>query len=109
MGRKRMPIFPLFEEFRRVTASLSDEQMGKAIRYALACYYDGQSDTETDALTRLAADMLLDQAARYDNYRDQQRSNARNRSEDGAPNAADSSHGQPSAAKISTSRRSATK
>ena len=66
MGKKRVAIFPLFEEVRRVTASLSDEQMGKAIRYALNSYYDGQNEAETDPLTQLAADMLLDQANRYD-------------------------------------------
>ena len=75
MGRKRVSIFPLFEEFRRVTASLSDEQVGKAIRHALSRYYDGEEDAETDGVISLAAAMMLEQAARYDSFREQRREN----------------------------------
>lgn len=98
MGRKRVPIFPLFEEVQRVTASLSDEQMGKAIRYALACYYGRKTDSEPDALTKLAATMMLDQAARYDSFRERQRNNALNPRSGGEPSAANVSQMLPNIA-----------
>lgn len=107
MGRRREPIFPLFEEVRRVTSSLSDEQMGKVIRYALNRYYDGESGAEEpDALTKLAATMLLDQAYRYDSFRDQQRKNALKARDDGEPSAAKVSQVQPKSAECSQSQPS---
>ena len=75
MPRKRVPIFPLFEEVRRVTAALTDEQFGKAIRHALSRYYSGEEQEETDGIVSLAAAMMLEQAARYDSFREQQREN----------------------------------
>lgn len=75
MGRKRMAIFPLYEEVRRITATLSDEQMGKAIRRALDAYYGGESVADGDGMVQLATTMLLEQAGRYDKYREQQRGN----------------------------------
>ena len=75
MSRKRVPLFPLFEEVRRVTAALTDEQFGKAIRHALSRYYDGEELEENDGVIALAATMMLDQAARYDSFREQLREN----------------------------------
>ena len=98
MGRKRMEIFPLFEEVRRVTASLSDEQMGKVIRRALDAYYGGESVADDDGMVQLATTMLLEQAGRYDKYREQQRSNAQKPNRDGEPSAAKVSQVQPKAA-----------
>lgn len=95
MARKRVPIFPIFEEVRRVTASLTNEQFGQAMRYALGCYYGDPEQEEPDALTKLAATVLLEQAARYDVFREQQRNNARNSKSDGTPSAAKCSQKQP--------------
>ena len=75
MGRKRTVIFPLYEDVRRVTALLSDAQMGKAIRSALDAYYNGESVADGDGVVQLASTMLLEQARRYDKYREQQRGN----------------------------------
>ena len=75
MPRKRVRIFPLYEELRRVTATLTNEQFGKAVRHALSWYYGGEEQEETDGVICLAAAMMLDQAARYDNFREQQREN----------------------------------
>ena len=97
MGRKRMEIFPLFEEVRRVTASLSDEQMGKVIRRALDAYYGGESVADGDGMVQLATTMLLEQAGRYDKWRDQQRSNAQKPNREGEPSAAKVSQSQPKA------------
>lgn len=95
MARKRVPIFPIFEEVRRITAELSDEQFGRAIRYALNCYYGNEEPLETDDLTKFAAKMLLEQAARYDEFRDRQRRNASNDSRESEPSAANVSQVQP--------------
>ena len=65
MGRKRMVIFPLYEEVRRITATLSNEQMGKVIRRALDAYYGGESVADDDGMVQLATTMLLEQAGRY--------------------------------------------
>lgn len=95
MARKRVPIFPIFEEVRRITAELNDEQFGRAIRYALNCYYGNEEPQETDALTKFAAKMLLEQAARYDEFRDRQRRNASNDNRESEPSAANVSQVQP--------------
>jgi uncharacterized phage protein (TIGR02220 family) len=97
MGRKRMVIFPLYEEVRRITATLSDEQMGKVIRRALDAYYGGESVADGDGMVQLATTMLLEQAGRYDKYREQQRSNAQKPHRDGEPSAAKVSRSQPKA------------
>lgn len=76
MARKKMRIFPLFEETRRLMDSFTDEQFGKVVRYALKRYYDSETQTDSDPLVCFAANVLLDQAARYDSFRDQQRSRA---------------------------------
>lgn len=80
MARKKVPIFPLFEEVRRVTEELSDEQFGRAVRYALSCYYGYEEPEETDALTKFAAKMLLEQASRYADFCNQKRENAKSKS-----------------------------
>ena len=95
MARKREPIFPLFEEVRRVTAALTDEQFGKAIRYALSKYYGNEECSEPDTLTMFAATMLLEQAARYDNFREKQRNNALTAKDDAKPSAANVSQMKP--------------
>lgn len=97
MGRKRMVIFPLYEEVRRITATLSDEQMGKVIRRALDAYYGGESVADGDGMVQLATTMLLEQAGRYDKYREQQRINATKPHRDGEPSAAKVSQSQPKA------------
>ena len=97
MSRKRMVIFPLYEEVRRITATLSDEQMGKVIRRALDAYYGGESVADGDGMVQLATTMLLEQAGRYDKYREQQRSNAQKPHRDGEPSAAKVSQSQPKA------------
>ena len=95
MARKREPIFPLFEEVRRVTAALTDEQFGKAIRYALSKYYGNEECSEPDTLTMFAATMLLEQAARYDSFREKQRNNAMTVKCEEKPNAAKVSQSKP--------------
>ena len=97
MGRKRMVIFPLYEEVRRITATLSNEQMGKVIRRALDAYYGGESVADGDGMVQLATTMLLEQSGRYDKYREQQRSNAQKPHRDGEPSAAKVSQSQPKA------------
>lgn len=99
MGRKRIMIFPLYEEVHRITAALSDEQMGKAIRRALDAYYGGESAADGDGMVQLSATMLLAQAGRYDKYRERQRSNAKKLNRAGEPNAAKVSQSKPSIAK----------
>ena len=76
MARKKMLIFPLYEDVRRITAILTDDQMGKTIRQALACYYDGERNENGEDLVKLATAVLLEQAGRYDQYREQMRKNA---------------------------------
>ena len=98
MGRKRMVIFPLYEEVRRITATLSNEQMGKVIRRALDAYYGGESVADDDGMVQLATTMLLEQAGRYDKYREQQRSNAQKPNRDGEPSVAKVSQVQPKSA-----------
>lgn len=100
MGRKRVAIFPLFEEVRRITATLSDEQMGKVIRRALDAYYGGESVADGDGMVQLATTMLLEQAGRYDKWRDQQRSNAQKPNREGEPSAAKCSQSQPKATQV---------
>lgn len=73
---KRIIIFPLFEEMYRTTAHLTDAQLGKAIRCAMSRYFDGKEDAAPNALTRFASEIMLEQAARYDSFREQQRSKA---------------------------------
>ena len=106
MSRKRMVVFPLYEDVYRVTASLSDEQMGKVIRCALAAYYGGESVTNDDGMVQLATTMLLEQASRYDKYREQLRINAQKSGRDGEPSAAKVSKVQQSAAKVSKVQQS---
>ena len=98
MPRKRVPIFPLFEEVRRVTATLTDEQFGKAVRHALFRYYGGEEQEETDGVICLAAAMMLDQAARYDDFREQQRENGLKPKNGGQPREAKGSQGKPNTA-----------
>ena len=95
MPRKRALIFPLFEEIRRVTATLTDEQFGRAIRHALSRYYSGEEQEETDGIVSLAAAMMLEQAARYDCYREQQRQNRMKKGNQEQPNATEENQGTP--------------
>lgn len=98
MPRKRVRIFPLYEELRRVTAALTNEQFGKAVRHALSRYYDGEEQEETDGVISLAAAMMLDQAARYDSFREQQRENGLKPKNGGQPREAKGSQGKPNTA-----------
>lgn len=100
MPRKRVPIFPIFEEVRRVTISLTDAQFGKAVRHALSRYYSGEEQVETDGIVSLAATMMLDQAARYDDFREQQRENGLKPKNGGQPREAKRSQGKPNAANV---------
>ena len=105
MPRKREMIFPLYEELRRVTATLTNEQFGKAVRHALSRYYGGEEQEETDVVTCLVAAMMLEQAARYDNFREQQRENGLKpkngrqpkeaKVSQSKPNTSDSTDGEP--------------
>lgn len=95
MPRKRVPIFPLFEEARRVTATLTDAQFGKAIRHALSRYYGGEEQEESDGIVSLAAAMMLEQAARYDSFREQQRENGLKPKNGGQPKEAKVSQSKP--------------
>lgn len=101
MARKKDRIFPNYEETRRTTASLSDDQLGKAMRIVWDLYFDGATNRNVDPMSRLVADMLLEQAARYDEFREKQRTNALGPSKKGQPSAANGSQSQPSAAKHS--------
>lgn len=96
MARKRVQIFPIFEEFRRLTADLDDAQFGKAVRHALGVYFGDQLDEEPDALVKFVSKLLLDQATRYDEFREKQRSNATSNQE--LPSAANVSQTQPAGA-----------
>ena len=98
MPRKRVRIFPLYEELRRVTAGLTNDQFGKAVRHALSRYYDGEEQEETDGVICLAAAMMLDQAARYDSFREQQRENGLKPKNGGQPREAKRSQGKPNTA-----------
>lgn len=95
MPRKRVPIFPLFEEVRRTTVDLTDEEFGKAIRLALSRYYGGEEQAEPDRIISFAAAMLLDQAARYDSFREQQRENGLKPKNGGQPKEAKVSQSKP--------------
>lgn len=95
MPRKRVRIFPLYEELRRVTATLTNEQFGKAVRHALSWYYGGEEQEETDGVICLAAAMMLDQAARYDDFREQQRENGLKPKNGGQPREAKVSQSKP--------------
>ena len=95
MARKRVPIFPLFEEVRRVTVALTDQQFGKAIRNALSRYYDGEEREETDGVISLTTAMMLEQAARYDSFREQQRENGLKPKNGGQPKEANVSQSKP--------------
>ena len=75
MPRKAEVIFPFYEEVRRITAPLTDEQFGKAIRHVLSQYFDGEEAEETDGAISIVANLMLEQAARYDCYREKQRQN----------------------------------
>ena len=99
MPKQRERIFPLYEEVRRVTATLTDAQFGKAVRYALSRYYCGEDQEESDGVVALAAAMMLDQAARYDKYREQQKENGMNAKNAGKPKEAKGSQGKPREAK----------
>ena len=83
-----MQIFPIFEEFRRLTADLDDTQFGKAVRYALGAYFSDEPGEESDILVKFVSKLLLDQASRYDEFREKQRGNATG------------NQGQPSAANV---------
>lgn len=95
MPRKTELIFPLFEEVRRITAPLSDEQLGKAIRRVLSRYYGGEEPEEMDCAISVVANMMLEQAARYDCYREQQRQNRTKKGSQEQPNAAEENQGTP--------------
>ena len=95
MPRKTELIFPLFEEVRRITAPLSDEQLGKAIRYVLSQYYGGEEPGEMDCASSVVANMMLEQAARYDCYREQQRQNRMKKGNQEQPNATEENQGTP--------------
>ena len=101
MARRNERIFPNFEEVRRITASLSNDQLGNAMRVAWDLYFDGATSREVSPMDRLVADMLLEQAARYDKFREKQRTNALGPNKKDQPSAANSSQSQPSAAKHS--------
>ena len=101
MARKRERIFPNFEEVRRTTASLSNEQLGNAMRVVWDLYFDGSTSHEVSPMDRLVADMLLEQAARYDEFREKQRTNALDPNKKGQPSAANGSQIKPIAAKHS--------
>ena len=47
-----MQIFPIFEEFRRLTADLDDTQFGKAVRYALGAYFGDEPGEESEILVK---------------------------------------------------------
>lgn len=96
MARKRMQIFPIFEEFRRLTADLDDTQFGKAVRHALGVYFGDHLDEVPDTLVKFVSKLLLDQAARYDEFREKQRGNATSNQEQ--PSAANVSQTQPAEA-----------
>lgn len=95
MPRKTEMIFPLFEEVRRITAPLSDEQLGKAIRHVLSRYYGGEEPGETDCAISVVANMMLEQAARYDCYREQQRQNRMKKGNQEQPNTTEENQGTP--------------
>ena len=98
MAHRNERIFPNFEEVRRITASLSNDQLGNAMRVAWDLYFDGATSREVSPMDRLVADMLLEQAARYDKFREKQRTNALGSNKIGQPSAANGSQSQPSAA-----------
>lgn len=105
MARKRIPIFPLFEDVRRVTASLSDQQFGQAVRYAMNTYYGVEEQEKPEALVEFAATVLLEQAARYDSFREQQRMNRTKSSDESIPDATKVHQVQPiSSKKINTNQ-----
>ena len=93
MARKRIQIFPIFEEVRRLTADLDDAQFGRAVRHALGVYFGDQLCEEPDALVKFVSKLLLDQAARYDEFREKQRGNATSNLEQ--PSAANVNQPQP--------------
>ena len=99
MPRKKEPLFPLYEEVRRVMAALTDEQFGKAVRNALSRYYDGEEQEEADGMVSLAAAMMFDQAARYDDYREQQRQNRKGKDDQTQLSMTEENQGTPSATK----------
>ena len=96
MARRNERIFPNFEEVRRITASLSNDQLGNAMRVAWDLYFDGATSREVSPMDRLVADMLLEQAARYDKFREKQRTNALGSNKIDQPSAANGSEVQPS-------------
>lgn len=103
MPRKTEIIFPLFEEVRRIAAPMTDENFGKAIRYALSRYFDGEEPEETDCAISVVANMMLEQAARYDCYREQQRQNRKGKGNQEQPNATEENQGTPKTTKNSES------
>ncbi len=107
MPRKRISIFPLFEEIRRVMASLTDEQFGKAIRNALARYYDEEDQEEPDGIVALAAAMMIEQAGRYDSFREQQRENRIKNREKDKPSVTKGNQSTPSTTKANQCKPSA--
>lgn len=104
MPRKTEIIFPLFEEVRRIAAPMTDENFGKAIRYALSRYFDGEEPEETDCAISVVANMMLEQAARYDCYREQQRQNRMKKGNQEQPNATEENQGTPKTTKSSESK-----
>lgn len=107
MPRKTEIIFPLFEEVRRIAAPMTDENFGKAIRYALSRYFDGEEPEETDCAISVVANMMLEQAARYDCYREQQRQNRMKKGNQEQPNATEENQGTPKSTKSSEKEPSA--
>ena len=101
MPRKTEIIFPLFEEVQRITAPLTDEKFGKAIRYVLSKYFGGEEPEETDCAISVVANMMLEQAARYDCYREQQRKNRSKNGNQVQANATEENQGTPKTTKNS--------
>lgn len=95
MSKNREKIFPIFAEVRKITAVLDDQQFGQTMRYALDCYFDGSNRPDPEPLVKLASDVLLNQAARYDSYREQQRSNRLAHRDDDASEATEGNQVQP--------------
>lgn len=95
MPRKTEVIFPFYEEVRRITAPLTDEQFGKAIRHVLSQYFDGEEAEETDGAISIVANLMLEQAARYDCYREKQRQNRMGKGNQKQPSMTEENQGTP--------------
>ena len=107
MPRKTEVIFPFYEEVRRITAPLTDEQFGKAIRHVLSQYFDGEEAEETDGAISIVANLMLEQAARYDCYREKQRQNRMGKGNQKQPSMTEENQGTPKTTKNSETEPSA--